>query len=78
MTTSRRIAAALSFFLLVGLVGAPVRTAAQNASSTATHLFWVQDDLRQIGRARVDGTEQNLRLVTGIPTGGISVSGGYM
>lgn len=78
MNTSRQIAAALSFILLVGLIGAPIRTAAQNASSTATHLFWVQEGLRQIGRAKLDGTEQNLGLVTGITAGGISVSGGYM
>ena len=76
MTTSRRIAAALSVFLLAGLIGAPIHTAAQNASSTATHLYWTSGS--NIGRATLDGANVTLSLLTGTAQGGLSVGGGYI
>jgi len=76
VTTSRRIAAALSLALLVGLIGAPVRTAAQNASSTATHLYWTSGS--NIGRATLDGANVTTSLITGTQGGGVSVGGGHI
>jgi len=76
VTTSRRIAAALSLTLLVGLFGAPVRTAAQNASSTATHLYWTSGS--NIGRATLDGANVTTSLITGTQGGGVSVGGGHI
>ena len=73
MTTSRRVAAALSFILLVGLIGAPLRTAAQNASSTATHLYWSSGTT--IGRATLDGATVTSSLITGASDRALSVGG---
>lgn len=76
MPTSRRVAAALSFILLVGLIGAPVRTTAQNASSTATHLYWSSGTT--IGRATLDGAMVTASLITGASDRALSVGGGYI
>lgn len=76
MTTSRRIAAALSLALLVGLIGAPVRTAAQNATGAATHLYWTA--ARSIGRATIDGANATANFLTGSLDLGMSVGGGHI
>ena len=77
MPAKRIISAALAL-LLVGTFAAPSHTSAQNSNSAATHLFWTRAGQGTIARAKLDGTEQNLTLITEVAWGGFSVFGDYI
>jgi hypothetical protein len=75
---AKRILSAALALLLVGTFAAPSQTSAQNSNNAATHLFWSRTEQGTIARARLDGTEQNLNLISGLGAGGISVLGNYI
>jgi hypothetical protein len=75
---AKRILSAALALLLVGTLAAPSQTSAQNSDSAATHLFWTRTEQGTIARAKLDGTEQNLTLITEVAWGGFNVSGDYI
>ena len=75
---AKRMLTAVIALLLVGTFAAPSQTSAQNSNSAATHLFWSRTEWGTIARAKLDGTEQNLNLISGSELGGISVLGNYI
>ena len=74
---AKRILSAALALLLVGTFAAPSQTSAQNSNTSATHLFWSRNQ-GTIARARLDGSEQNLTLITEVVSGGFSVLGDYI
>jgi hypothetical protein len=78
MMPAKRVLMATLALMLIGSLTTPSQTAAQNSNSSATHLFWSRYDQGTIARARLDGSEQNLTLITEVVAGGFSVLGDYI
>ena len=76
MPAYRIAATALSLLLLVGVLGMPVRTSAQNSNSSPTHLYWTSGT--KVGRATIDGANITLTTVVASTEFGISVDNGYI